>query len=234
MRTVPLGTNAAIYPVPSDRPWVAAAIGPRSKCDAVEISGLGVLRAGMVLPVPASFTVAPFRSIRTGEGQTQADEVNTIELLLWERGEEHLIRPFPRGPVRVAYAATVTDVAAAARRLRLPFQGRRMAQLRIQVESAPGDVSVAWAVYGIGYRPREAITPGTWSQRHGVVSLGSDTIIVEDQGPSGDTLATFTYTGGTDHAERFDELEVWLTIGTADDQSIVAEIEAWGENGVPG
>lgn len=225
------GRDRGSYTIKDDG-YVAVAIGPGSLTDAVLVNGR-VLRAGQVLPVARNqaLNVSQFRAYRH---DGQAEVIDQAELLLWKCGEA--VAPFHRSPVLVH---SVTNVAADATDelvLRVPFQGRRMAQISASaVENGSGTVSATFAIYGIKYRPRALLPTEDPPAEPNVdmVELNPATDIPIDGTVVGDSIETaIGYIGGTDSAEHFDELEIRVTVDTGDfgDIAIRVVCEAWGEN----
>lgn len=220
-------SSAQLY---APEPIAAIAIAGDSLCDEVKVNSR-VLRVGQVMSVPpgASPLIEPSRSYRTGQGQTAADEVNAVVLETWARGEH--ARPSNRSPALAAFNGAWTSVPSA-RAARLPFQGRRMAQMGLTADGTPG-INITWVVYGVRYRPRPLITAGTWTETAGYVQLGTGTYTTGTAGPAGgtDRVGTFNYAGGTDSAEDFDELELWLALASVGTVTVAAYLRGWGENG---
>lgn len=204
----------------------AVAIGPRSLVDTVLVDGVA-LSVGMVLAVNSSVRVLPFRCYRHGIDAVAGDDANNlVELVGYTRGDEALATP-QRAPIIVAAQGTL-DANTPTRLLRVPFMGRRMAQLRMMADAPPVETFNTIAVYGYRFRSR-ATAPAIGDVPY-IGEIQASRNLVGGIGPSTEDLSTVLYLGGVDHAESYDELEVWGTAVSALTGYRV-EVEAWGENG---
>lgn len=219
------------------KPWVALAIAPTSLVDAVTVAGIGTLRAGQVLPVRcgAPITVEPLRSFRHGTGYTPASETtevnNRCDLIAWQQGEQGSIVAQARAPWQTAFRALHTSSPGLL--ARVPFQGRRMAQVAIHAQGMTGGITITATVYGVRYAGRSfAIADDSVSPMS--IELDSWDVSTDVAGVATQFASDIKYVGGTDHAEFFDELELRVSFSSAGNATIVGAVEAWGEHGTGG
>ena len=223
--------------LPRAEEYHAIAIGPKSLGDSVLIDGR-VLRAGQVMPIDGARGVPfdQFRGYRTGTGYNPYlatnEVIDHVEILAWKHGEVPV--SFGRSPV-VAYLSRAysDETAAAAVALRIPFQGHRMAKIAVWGVPGAGALTATFTVYGVMYRPRPMIAAASDDTLY---SLAQAAQAVPGAVGAGNALAsgiapTVGYIGGTDNAELWDELEVWVDPGgVAGVLTVNIIAEAWGEN----
>lgn len=214
--------------------YIGFAIGPDSLVDMVQINGR-TLTAGRVLALESNGApvVEPIRSLRTHttldpQPTTPNFQVNTrCQLIGYERCDRLPAFVGPRNPV-LRDAAFVAG-AGYVRALRLPFQGRSMAQFGVAHDALPGDAAAdQYLVYGVKYIPRgrlfSLLQAGSDSTSY-VYQLGVGTFLFAVDTPTGSTgeaKATVFYVGGTNEGESYDELEVYINTPSANGR-------VWGE-----
>ena len=199
-------------------PYAGIALGPESEEGVVRVNG-ALLQAGRVLPLTAtSYQIERVlgRVLGADPGDPHAlPSVGRLEVLLFESPHELgacVARANGRHEASVVVASDVvwTEV------VRVPFAGRRAALLAL-VAAAPGAGSHAARVVGRRFSVSRQVV--------------EEFLLVEDEpfSPSADRLALVL--GGTDEAELYHELVVYMRTGDGVAVAAHADVETVDQEG---
>ncbi len=217
--TLELGDNRATTPIPpapeGSGGWRAFAIHPESLVDTVIVDGQR-LGPGSLVYTGGQPRLELVRGVTTGGLTTPAvgGEVNNrLTLIAWTQCEQ----PTPPGPRAPFIDGTKFDASAASlpvgawkRAMRLPFYGRRHGTFLLTCSGGTFNVRVR----GVKYLPRRL----SMSQDPFILSvepLSDETATVVYNGgvalpTNGDPAGLTLHFGGTDSAEVYDEVQLWI------------------------
>lgn len=196
-------SDAGKFEVPLPTGFAFATLGPNSLIDLVDIGGT-VLGPDDVIAIEAT-TLKRVRPLRVTGGQVDG----FLELELWEACETPV--PKPRNPAVVTFGSLMG--AAYARRIRLPFAGRRAGVIHML-----GDVGKPydWVVFGVKFLDTKAVGGAARDDYVLLDSNINETPAQEAVTGSGNVLGLTLYIGGLDGGgggtnghQDFDEIEVW-------------------------
>lgn len=200
--------------------WAGIAIGPQSDEGQVLVGGT-VLQAGRVLPLAANrYQITRVR----GASVSNVDGLATIDLcqlLLFHTPLEFalpsLVRP-NKTFESASFTSGITDPAGAIH-LQFPFVGRRAMKIDFQTAGLGGDT---WQYQVVGTRYNNVLGKPTAFQ------LKSQTGLLDPTANYGSTGMYSIYIGGTNDAEVWDAITVYLA-NTANPSPWTISATTYGE-----
>ena len=221
--------NVQIEPPRGRKAWAGIAIGPNSEEAIVEVSGVGILQAGRIYPAAVAHAVV--KRVRPIDSNIP---INILDLVLFEDPAELAIGSAV-ARANASYHRNMQQLnAGGSYTYKVPFAGRRKAQVVFSCSSGSATTTYDYTVFGLKWNYVENIVvayplhsaSNEWTQQ----GVGT----VPDIGINNTYCVNAFYVGGTNEGEDWDALAIYVKNTGAAPRFIDCDVTLIGDSGTSG